>query len=355
LSDSQRLAKDRALPNVLSVAYPLLPVSADSAGGAEQILYLLERELIRLGCQSTVVAAKGSRVHGRLMPTPTYDGEITEETRRNAQHIHLETIEHALASSRFDLIHFHGLDFNTYFPNRRIPKVATLHLPPSWYSSEAFCLPGLHLTCVSQSQAKLADARNRQLSVVLNGIDNETYTVGPRTRDHLLWLGRICPEKGVHLALEIAHALELPLLLAGPVHPFREHQQYYRDQVLPLLDNRRQYIGPVGLERKTDLLSRASALLIPSLAAETSSLVAMEAMSSGTPVIAFRSGALPEVIEDGVTGFVVNDLEEMKAAVLKVDETSATACRTRAVRYFSSRRMAEDYLDLYARVIDAWR
>jgi glycosyltransferase involved in cell wall biosynthesis len=346
---------DRVLLNVLSVAYPLLPVNADSAGGAEQILYLLERELVRLGCQSTVIAAEGSRVHGRLIPTPTYGIEITEVTRRDAQRIHRETIEDALASNSFDLIHFHGLDFNTYFPSTCIPKVATLHLPPSWYSSDTFLLPDVHLSCVSRSQAESAKACTQQLSVVVNGVDTEAYTVGSNTRDHLLWIGRICPEKGVHLALETAHALDLPVFVAGPVHPFREHQQYFQNQVVPLLDENRQYIGAVSLEQKIDLLSRARALLIPSLAAETSSLVAMEAMSSGTPVIAFRNGALPEVIEDGVTGFVVDNIEEMKAAVLKLAQITATACRTRAVTHFSSRRMAEDYLNLYKRVIDAWR
>jgi glycosyltransferase involved in cell wall biosynthesis len=162
-----------------------------------------------------------------------------------------------------------------------------------------------------------------------------------------LWIGRICPEKGVHIALEVAHRTGLPAIIAGPVHPFREHQLYFSERVQPLLDDQRQYVGPIGLEQKIELLGQASCLLIPSLVAETSSLVAMEAISSGTPVIAFRSGALPEVIDHGATGFIVDSQDEMVIALERIGDISPDICREVARCRFDSARMVRDYLSLY--------
>ena len=116
---------------------------------------------------------------------------------------------------------------------------------------------------------------------------------------------------------------------------------------MPRLDRRRRYLGPVGFIRKRRLLAAARCLLVPSLVAETSSLVAMEAAACGTPVIAFRSGALPEVVEDGRTGFLVDDVDGMAEAIRRVDRIDPAACREAARRRFSNRRMAAAYLDRY--------
>ncbi len=331
---------------ILSVAYPLLPVGPDSAGGAEQILYLLERGIVQAGHESVVVAACGSQVFGELVATPQSGNEITDEQRRNAEREHLRCINDALERYEIDLIHFHGLDFHTYIPARPVAKLATLHLPPDWYPGSIFDAPQLHLNCVSNSQADATPSK-RKLPVVLNGVDVERYQPAMSSREHLLWMGRVCPEKGVHIALEVAHAAGLPAVVAGPVHPFRDHQKYFSECVEPLLDDQRRYVGPVGLSGKIELLAQATCLLIPSLVAETSSLVAMEAISAGTPVVANRSGALPEVVEDGVTGFVVDSQEEMVEAVKRVCEISAVTCREAARRRFDVARMVRDYLRLY--------
>ncbi len=332
--------------NILSVAYPLLPVGPDSGGGAEQILFLLEHGLVARGHRSIVIAAKGSRVRGELIETPVFEGEMTEEVRVAARHDHLRAIEQALERYRIDLIHFHGLDFFNYLPSKRVPKLATLHLPPAWYPESIFHLQDVQLNCVSQSQANAAPG-NKKPPVILNGIDTAEYDVASRERKHLLWLGRICPEKGVHIGLEVAHRLDLPMVIAGPVHPFRYHEVYFSQKVQPLLDDKRQYVGAVGLDRKKCLFAEAKCVLIPSLVAETSSLVAMEALSSGTPVVAFRSGALPEVIEHGVTGFIVGSQEEIAAAVKRIDEISPAACREQAKIRWSASRMVDDYIKLY--------
>jgi glycosyltransferase involved in cell wall biosynthesis len=186
----------------------------------------------------------------------------------------------------------------------------------------------------------------RNLPVIPNGVAVEQY--GPDTGgESLVWLGRICPEKGVHIALEVAHRLDAPLTVAGPVHPYPAHRQYFLQCVKPLLDEKRTYAGPVDFAKKKLLLSRARCLLIPSLVAETSSLAAMEALSSGTPVVAFRAGALPEIVDDGETGFLVDSAEQMAQAVLQIDRLSRAHCRAQAIRRFDSRRMIRDYLCLY--------
>lgn len=331
---------------ILSVAYPLLPAGPSSGGGAEQILYLLERGLVRRGHRSIVVAAKGSRISGELIETPIFDGEMTEDVREAARREHLCFIEQALKRYAIDRIHFHGLDFYKYLPVNEIPKLATLHLPPAWYPESIFDLANIELNCVSESQASAAPCK-RKLPVVFNGIDTEQYGLGSAKKTYLLWLGRICPEKGVHIGLEVAHRLNLPMTIAGPVHPFHDHEMYFSEQIRPLLDTERQYVGPVGLDEKRALFAGAKCLLVPSLVAETSSLVAMEAISSGTPAVAFRSGALPEVVEHGLTGFIVDSADEMIKAVKRIGEISPETCRERAKSRFDVSRMVEDYIKLY--------
>ena len=334
---------------ILSVAYPLLPVGPDSGGGAEQILFLIDRQLAGWGHRSIVIAARGSQVSGELFETPVFEGEITDQVRDDAQRAHLRRLERARDQYSIDLIHFHGLDFYNYLPERKVPMLATLHLPPSWYPDRIFGLPHIQLNCVSCAQAGAAPGKS--LPVIPNGIDTEQFQGQPRERKLLVWLGRICPEKGTEIALRVAHALDLPLVIAGPAHPFRAHENYFTDCVQPLLDEKRKYVGQVGLASKRKLLAEARCVLIPSLVPETSSLVAMEAISSGTPVIAFRSGALPEIVEHGQTGLLVDSEEEMMSAIGKIHEVSSETCRMRARLRFDYKQMVQGYLGLYQKLI----
>ena len=198
---------------------------------------------------------------------------------------------------------------------------------------------------------KLALRPHATLPVVQNGIDVEAFSSHLARGKGLLWLGRICPEKGVDIALRVAHRVRRSLTIAGPVHPFEPHQTYFRQQVEPLLDEQRRYLGPVSLPQKRELLSQADCVLIPSLAAETSSLVAMEAAASGTPVIAFSKGALPEVIEHGKTGFLVGNEEEMADALQQAHTISPEVCRQEAGRRFCFQAMVERYLSLYEEIL----
>jgi glycosyltransferase involved in cell wall biosynthesis len=163
-------------------------------------------------------------------------------------------------------------------------------------------------------------------------------------------MGRICPEKGFHLAIDAAKAADLPLALVGEAFSYPSHQRYFAEEILPRLDRRRRFLGPAGLRRKQRLLAAAKCLLAPSLIAEAHPLTAMEALASGTPVIAFRAGALPDMVEHGRTGFVVSGVEEMAAALRDVDALDPRECRRAAEERFGSERMLGRYLDLYRRL-----
>jgi len=187
-----------------------------------------------------------------------------------------------------------------------------------------------------------------------NGVDVERLATGAHAKgSYALSLGRVCPEKAFHLALDAAHQAGMPLLLAGQVFPYDLHLKYFNQQIVPRLDRMRRFVGPLRFSRKRSLLSRARCLLITSSVAETSSLVAMEALACGTPVVAFRSGALPEIVDHGETGYIVDTVDEMAAALRAVDSLDPEKCRAVARRQFSSHVMAARYLALYEQLISS--
>jgi glycosyltransferase involved in cell wall biosynthesis len=186
------------------------------------------------------------------------------------------------------------------------------------------------------------------LPVVENGVPVEWLARGHHAKRAFAFaLGRICPEKGFHLALEAAALAGSPMLLAGDVFPYDAHQQYFSGSIAPRLDHLRRFIGPVGFARKRRFLSAARCLLAPSLVEETSSLVAMEALSCGTPVLAFARGALADIVEPGRTGWLVRDASEMADAIGSAPSLDPELCRQTARRRFSLERMVAGYFQLY--------
>jgi glycosyltransferase involved in cell wall biosynthesis len=340
---------------ILSVAYPLTPVGPNAAGGSEQVLTLIDRALVEAGHRSLVIAAEGSEAAGQLIASPKAGGTLDDGVRRRAQHAHGELIRQVLAEYHVDLVHMHSLDFPCYLPPGGVPVLATLHLPPDWYPLDLFreTRPNLYFNCVSRSQHDACPKGASLVPYIPNGIDTDLYAYTPDRGRYALALGRICPEKGFHFALDAAKLAGVDFVLAGEVFPYAAHEHYFRQEVCPRLDARRRFVGPAGFAQKRRLLAHAKCLLIPSTVAETSSLVAMEAMASGAPVIAFRSGALPEIVENGRTGFVVSGKYEMAEAIARVHTIDGEQCRRAAEARFSAKEMVKRYLGLYARIIAA--
>jgi glycosyltransferase involved in cell wall biosynthesis len=338
---------------VLSIGYPLAPVGPDAAGGSEQILAQLDRALVRGGHESVVIAPEGSHTTGRLLAAPLPPGPLNQTVHAAAQERYRQMIRAAMKRWSFDLIHMHSLDFHQYLPPAGPPVLATLHLPLTWYPAEIFrqTRPDTWLQCVSASQERGCPAAASVLPYIENGVPTEQLRTAVHRRDYALALGRICPEKGYHIALDAAAEAQTPLIVAGQVFGYREHEEYLAREILPRLDGRRRrFIGPVGFQRKRRLLAAARCLLAPSLVQETSSLVAMEALACGTPVIAFPSGALPEIVEHGRTGFVVRDVRQMAEAIRAAEGIDAEVCRRVARERFSARRMVAEYLRVYERL-----
>lgn len=341
--------------SILYVSYPLLAISEKSAGGAEQMLLALEREMAAAGHLTTVAAAAGSHVRGRLLCTGSPAQAQDEYERREHEHTHRILAYLNQQPHEFDLIHDESGSFFRYAGECPVPVLATMHLPRRFYREEWFQrLPAnLSFNCVSQSQARsFADLPNL-LGVVQNGIAVERFSFCERKENYLLWMGRICEEKGPHLAIRAARKAGARLIIAGQVYPFSYHQQFFEREIRPALGSDVKFVEAPSFEQKIELLKNACALLLTSAAEETSSLVAMEAMACGTPVIAVRRGAFPEIVSHAETGFIVDDVEQIASAVSKVGGISPAACRKRVVERFSAPRMARDYEALYRRMVQA--
>lgn len=343
--------------SILYVSYPLLAISDESAGGAEQMLLTLEREMARRGHRTTVAACDGSRVSGQLLATgePAHAADVFEQREREHCARTLDYLrDHP---TELDLIHDESGGFFRHADRCPVPVLATLHLPRSFHR-EGWLRCSSHnvvFNCVSQAQALTFDDLPNLIGVVPNGIAIERFAVRDRKRDYLLWMGRICEEKAPHLAIAAAKQAGAQLILAGQVYPFTYHQQYFEREIRSHLGTGVQFVDSPLFEQKVALLRNARALLLTSTAEETSSLVAMEAMACGTPVIAMRRGAFPEIVAHGETGFIVDDVHQMASAIAETSTISSAACRQRVERIFSAQRMANEYATLYRRVIAAKR
>jgi glycosyltransferase involved in cell wall biosynthesis len=249
----------------------------------------------------------------------------------------------------FDVIHSHVYHFALPFARLvRTPVLHTCHVMPDDDVLAVFArYPEAQVAALSRYQRR-AYRGVRDVAVVPNGIDTATFPFGPAPGDYLLFLGRLMPEKGPAEAIVVAKAVGRPLVLAGPLD---EDRDYFHTRIEPLIDGRAvRYVGRVGAAERNRLLAGAAALVYPVLSPEPFGLVLAEAMACGTPVVAHGLGAVPEIVDDGVTGFIAPDLESLAARVPDAVALDRARVREVATARFDYRRMADGYEAVYRRL-----
>ncbi|GGC68585.1 glycosyl transferase [Siccirubricoccus deserti] len=320
-------------------------------GGTERIVSYLTEELVALGHDVTLFASGDSRTAARLEA-------ITPRALRLDASIRDTVAPHILMLSRlqerlrdFDVVHFH-ID-HLHLPMMRgsgLPFLTTLHgrldLPEIAPLFQAH--PEAPFVSISNAQRRPLPSAN-WAGTVLHGLPTDLLPFSPRDRGYLAFLGRISPEKGPDVTIRIARAAGIPPRIAAKVDNM--DRAYFETAVRPLLDGPGvEFIGEVDEAQKAEFLGGARALLFPIQWPEPFGLVMIEAMACGTPVVAFNRGSVPEVMEDGMTGFVVEDETGALGALRRIGSIDRTAVRRVFERRFTARRMAEDYLALYRRL-----
>ena len=323
-------------------------------GGTERVIHWLTEELVTLGHEVTLFASGDSQTSARLVPvwpkSLRLDGNV-----RDACALHMMMLEQVRRRvAEFDFLHFH-LDYYPFslFARQSTPFVTTLHgrldLPEHQPVFSTFST--IPVVSISDAQREPVPEAG-WVRTIHHGLPDRLLTPRPVEPTYLACLGRISPEKGIDRAIEIAQRCGLPLKIAAKVD--NVDRDYFKRRIKPLLDfSRAEYIGEISDHEKPEFLSGAIALLTPLDWPEPFGLVMIEAMACGTPVIAYNWGAVSEVVEDGLTGFVVDNEEGAVSAVANIGRLSRTAIRKRFEERFTARRMALDYCDVYQELIDA--
>jgi len=335
---------------VALVASPFIPVPPKEYGGTELFIADLARGLRALGVDVTVYA----------------NGESTIEVEKrwlfaNSQwplkddgYAQLKDMEHATwaikdASDACDLVHVNAALAVTCSRLSRLPFTCTLHHPTERRLSESYQrTPDVHYVCISNDQRKRENLPN--LSMIHHGVDLSKYQLRTDKQQYLSFIGRIAPIKGTHLAVEIAKRAGIPLKIAGEIQPiFRD---YFEEKVKPHIDGKWvEYIGRADLATKNELLGNSMAMLFPIQWNEPFGLVMVEAMACGTPVLALRAGSVPEIVKDGVCGYVSRRLDDLIRHARDL-HISPVEIRQYVEENFSKERMAREYHALYTRMLN---
>jgi glycosyltransferase involved in cell wall biosynthesis len=322
-------------------------------GGTERVVSYLTEELVRQGHDVTLFASGDSTTGARLVPLRPEAIRLDASCVDQLAH-HILMLERVYKEAEdFDIIHFH-VDYLHFPLSRRHarPNVTTLHgrldipdLVPLY--REYVEMP---VVSISDSQRKPLPWLNWQ-DTVYHGLPRDLYRFHPKPGRYLAFLGRISPEKGADQAIEIAKRAGVELRIAAKVD--RVDDRYFQQQIRPLLDHPLvHFIGEITDAEKDAFLGNAMALLAPINWEEPFGLVLTEAMACGTPVIAYGRGSIPEVIEEGVSGYIVQNADQAAQAIERVSGLSRRRCRQAFERCFTACRMATDYVTLYQRLIN---
>ncbi|HEY3705225.1 MAG TPA: glycosyltransferase family 4 protein [Terracidiphilus sp.] len=323
-------------------------------GGTERVVSYLTEELVRQGHEVTLFASADSETRAELRP-------ICPKALRLAHpdipcplawHV-LQAEIVAQEADKFDVIHCHA-DF-LLFPqirSGRMPAISTMH--GRLDITDLFPLfrefSDMRLVSISNAQRAPMPWANWE-ATVHHGLPVDEFSPGDGKGGYLAFLGRVSPEKGLAAAIRIAKSTHLPLRIAAKVDPV--DQKYFEKSIRPLLnDPQIEFLGEIGDDQKSQFLSNAHAVLFPINWPEPFGLVMIEAMACGTPVIAFPGGSVPEILENGVTGFIVHNVKAAAEAVRRIPSISRSQCREVFETRFSARRMCEDYVHVYEKVAE---
>lgn len=319
-------------------------------GGTERIVSYLTEELVRLGHDVTLFASGDSETSARLVAACPRALWRDAEVRETLPH-HVRLMELVFREvSRFDVIHFHS-DY-VHFPlvrRQRCASVTTLHglVHPHDRGALLEEYRDVPLVSISDNQRRPIPQANWR-GTVHHGLPRDAFTFRGERGTYLAYLGRMSPEKRVDRAIEIARRSGMPLKIAAKIYP--EERAYFDETLAPLIaasGSLVEFVGEIGDRERDELLGGATALLFPIEWPEPFGLVMIEALACGTPVIAWRRGSVPEVLEDGVTGWIVDSVDEAVSAVERIGRLSRTTCRRVFEERFDASRMAKEYLDVY--------
>ena len=346
------VALEAALMRIAQVSPLVEPVPPVTYGGTERVVAYLTEALVDLGHDVTLIASGDSRTRARLVPASERALRLDPDCHDALMH-HIRQVElvAGLAGS-FDLIHFHT-GFLHMPVARRLPtpSLTTLHgrldvpdIVPLMRS-----MPDVPLVSISDAQRRPLPDANWQ-DTVYNGIPHDLHAYSAATGDYAAFIGRISPEKRVDRAIAIARRAGLPLKVAAKVDPV--DRAYYDQVIAPLLhDGGVEFLGEIDEPAKGALLGRARALLFPIDWPEPFGMVVIEALACGTPIVAWGNGSVPELIEHGRTGWIVDSVEDGAAALSRIGEIDRRACREAFERRFTAARMARDYVAVYERLL----
>lgn len=341
------------------VVSPWFPVPPPGYGGIELMAYNLAAELSRRGHQVTVIGRQGSRgpFETLNLAPESWTRQLGTKDQSARTYLFLYRAYEILGKRAFDVIHDHsgppGILVGAT-ASSQAPVVATLH--GSVRESEAEFLAAVdrrvNLVAISRAQQSMT-AGVEWRGVVHNAVDPHEYrpvTNRSEKEDYIVEIARINPDKGQHIAIELAERLNVPLVLAGKVDP--EATDYFENRIKPHLDGRVTWRENVWGDEKAQLLANARAMVFPIQWEEPFGLAMVEAMVSGTPVIATPRGAAPELVEPGVTGWLGDNLDEMADAFRRLDEIDLQRCAEEAAKRFGPEQMADGYEAVYERAIE---
>ncbi|MFI7539267.1 glycosyltransferase family 4 protein [Streptosporangium sp. NPDC049376] len=346
------VSRRRDAMRVVMVAPPWYDVPPLGYGGIEAMLAELVSGLSRRGHDVTLIGAGRARTGARFLPT--YDPAPSERIGEPMPEVLHAAKAYALALDiDADIVHDHSLAGPLSAAARAVPTLVTCHGEIEGELGEYYRVlgPAVSMVAISEAQRRLAPDLN-WAGVVHNAVETASFPFQERKEDWVLWLGRLNADKGAHIAIDVAREAGRRIVLAGKLTEPAEHD-YFEREIKPRLGPDAEYVGQADAARKRELLAAARCLLFPILWEEPFGMVMIESMACGTPVVALKRGAVPEVVADGVTGFVREEAEELAEAVEAAGGLDPHACRAHVAGNFDVEVMTAGYERIYRQVIAA--